>query len=206
MRDAEDCKIKRDAEGGVPHKGFFMLEVFYAETSGADEAHANYPGRSKKPGSAFAVSLLAHAVREIRGIPLPEIAADERGKPHFPQLADLHFSYAHTAGLVLCAVSDAEVGADAERIRSVSERLAKAPFPTGAARSAGALSFFEIWTLMESAIKRNGEGNLLRFSPEALEGLHYRHYVLPSCAACVCSRDRTPPEAPVRVAIHTICT
>jgi len=174
-----------------------MLEVFYAETSGADEVRANYPGRSKKPGSAFAVSLLAHALREVRSLDLPEIAVDARGKPYFPALPELRFSYAHTDGLVLCAISDAEVGADAERIRPVSERLAS--------RFQGD-DFFEAWTLAESAIKLNGEGNLLRFRPEAIEGLRYRHYALPGCAACVCSRYYEPPDAPIRVEIGAICT
>ena len=183
-----------------------MLEVFYADTSGADEARANYPGRSGKPGSAFAVSLLAYAVREVRGIALPELSADENGKPYFPEKPELHFSYAHTRDFVLCALSDAPVGADVERVRPVSERLAKAPFIKGVARSAGGLDFFEAWTLMESVIKLDGVGSLLRFAPEALDGLRYRHYALGSCAACVCSRLRVPPETAVRVEIGAICT
>jgi len=178
-----------------------MLEVFYAETAGADEARARYPGRSKRPGSAFAVSLLAYAVREVLGVPLPKLETDERGKPYFPQKPDLHFSYAHTEGLALCALSDAETGADAERLRTVSGRVISRFTGDG---SLTKLPFFEAWTLMESAVKLDGAGSLLRFSP--VVGLRYRHYALPGCTACVCSRCYTPPAELTRVDIGAICT
>lgn len=180
-----------------------MLEVFYAGTAGLDETRARVPGRSGRPGSAFAVSLLAHAVQQVCGLSLPAMAEDARGKPYFPELPELRFSYAHTGGLVLCALSDEEVGADAERRRPL--RAGTASRFTGA-ESLTELDFFEAWTLMESAVKWGFRGNLLRFAPEAAAGLHYRHYALLGCAACVCSERRVPPEDAVGVDPGAICT
>lgn len=62
--------------------------------------------------------LLALGVRERWGLAaLPELARAPGGKPFFPAFPQYRFNLTHTDGLCLCALSEAEVGVDAERVR-----------------------------------------------------------------------------------------
>lgn len=69
--------------------------------------------------------LLAQMYEELTGESMPPIEKAPRGKPFFPG-SDLHFSITHTKTTVFCAISDAEVGIDAEDLnRKVSPSLAE---------------------------------------------------------------------------------
>ena len=69
--------------------------------------------------------LLAQMYEELTGEPVPPIEKAPRGKPYFPG-SDLHFSITHTKTTVFCAISDAEIGIDAEDLnRMVSPALAQ---------------------------------------------------------------------------------
>ena len=68
--------------------------------------------------------LLADMYRELTGNPMPEIAVTDRGKPYFVA-DDLHFSISHTKEYVFCALSEREVGIDAEpTTRQIRKELA----------------------------------------------------------------------------------
>ena len=187
------------------------MQVFWTEISGLDEACARHPGRSRAHGSAFGVSLLAWAVQEVWGIALPEIAAQQNGKPYFPAYPELHFSVSHTKIAVLAALSAHPVGADVEQRRAVhpaTERLVTEA-------NCGDLDLFELWTLRESYYKLTGRGSLrtIPFSrengvllpPEA--GVLCRVYDdVPGCAAAVCSLSEQPPDRLQFVDAARICT
>ena len=49
-----------------------------------------------------------------------EIKRTENGKPYID--GDIHFSLSHTDSLTICAVSDKNIGADAEKIRSINNK------------------------------------------------------------------------------------
>lgn len=78
----------------------------------------------------------------------------------FAANADVFFSISHSGNIVLCAVSDKEIGADIEKIRNIRFDAAK--------KFAGASEleyigenlnrFFEIWTLKEAFFKCKGTG------------------------------------------------
>ena len=63
-------------------------------------------------------------LRELVG-QLPEILITERGKPYFAD-GSVHFSISHTKDHAFCAISDRNIGIDAEPIgRSVKPSLGK---------------------------------------------------------------------------------
>lgn len=84
-------------------------------------------------------------------------SVNENGKPYLPDRS-AHFSLSHCNDMVVCAVSDAPVGIDLERIREDSARLAERFFAPDEKTlvSAGGdpdAEFCRIWTLKESYIK-----------------------------------------------------
>ena len=131
-----------------------MLKIFYTP----------FFGRS---GSAAVYSLLEHAFANEYGGALPQVKKTPNGKPYFPDRPDVHFSLSHARTHVLCAISDAPVGADIESPRHISERA------ISYFCSSEELVFFDpidLWVLKESYIKLIG-GTLplvkkLRFSCE----------------------------------------
>ncbi len=69
--------------------------------------------------------LLAQMYEELTGEAMPPIEKAPRGKPYFPG-SKLHFSITHTKSTVFCALSDTEIGIDAEDLnRKVSPALAQ---------------------------------------------------------------------------------
>lgn len=186
------------------------MEAFWTDISGLDETRALCPGRSRAHGSAFGMSLLTWAAREVWGIALPEISA-QSGKPYFPAYPDLHFSISHTKTAVLVALSAYPVGADVEQrraLRPAMERLlSEVP--------RGDLEFFELWTLRESYYKLTGRGSLrtIPFSREngvlipPEPGVRCRVYEeIPGCAAAVCSMAEEPPVHLQFIESAWICT
>ena len=109
--------------------------------------------------------LLAQMYEEHTGEAMPTIEKAPRGKPYFPG-SDLHFSITHTKTTVFCAISDREIGIDAEDLdRKVSPSLAqKILSPAEYAqfelvpeedRNEALLRF---WVLKEAAAKCSGMG------------------------------------------------
>ena len=186
------------------------MEIFWSELRGAESAVPRREGRSKSPGSAFAWSLLAFAVRTVWGCELPETTVLPGGKPYFPGREDMHFSLSHTKSAVLVAVSACRVGADVETRRdAVRPALEKSLFSV----PHGDLDLFELWTLRESWFKLTGRGDLRSIPFSRTEGvitgpepgLYARLYdEIPGCAAAVCSFDEAPPERIHRVELNAI--
>lgn len=110
------------------------------------------------------------------GVPPEQIRFDlgERGKPYAIGLP-LHFSLSHSGDLAVCAVDEAPVGIDVERIRPVNLKVARriaAPEELcrlfGRSPEAEDLTrtedgelltrFFELWTAKEAVGKLTGAG------------------------------------------------
>ncbi len=144
---------------------------------------AFYCPRCTSDGSADVRRLLAFAVREMYGVPLPRIEKTGEGKPFFPDRPDICFSLSHAKRHVLCAVGDAPVGADIENRRSVSGRLVNR-FSTPEERER--FAFLELWVLKESRLKLMG-GSL-----PGLRDVHFRR----DAEGIVC------PDPGVRAALY----
>ena len=91
-----------------------------------------------------------------------QITAGEYGKPRLPG-GEVFFNLSHSVGAILCAVSDAEIGADLQLRAKAKPPLMKRFFADeereyvlGAADADEA--FTEIWTKKESWCKLSGKG------------------------------------------------
>lgn len=142
------------------------------------------------------VPLLA-AVSEKREL---EYRYGPDGKPY---LADhsFQFSLSHSGGMVICAVSDTEVGADIQEMKCADyqklvtrffTRQEQEAFGKCAHEEAQRELFFRLWTRKEAYGKLTGKGlkdSLSRMSalePERL-GIKFEDFTcLPGYQACVC--------------------
>ncbi len=120
--------------------------------------------------------LLEQMYREKTGQALPEILTASRGKPYFAD-GRLHFSISHTKHYVFCALSERNIGIDAEeKDRNIHLSLAdKILSPSEKARFDAAedpqAALLKLWVLKEAAGKLTGDGingypNHTDFSPD----------------------------------------
>lgn len=148
---------------------------------------------------ASALSLLSYALEREHGLrSLPEIRRAERGKPYFPDLPEICFSWSHSGRYVLCALSRRPVGVDLEIVRPRRETLPGYAF-TGAelaeyrAMGGGWPAFYTLWTRKEAWCKYTGDG--LRASwgqTPPVDVLHYGAYTGPDWRAAVCGEEVPP--------------
>ena len=88
-----------------------------------------------------------------------EFGVSDKGKP-FAKGLDVHFNVSHSAGIVVCAVSDNEIGIDIEKIKPINPEAAKKFACPDELEyiSSHKNGFFEIWTLKEAYFKCIGSG------------------------------------------------
>lgn len=119
------------------------------------------------------------------------------GKPEFADLP-LHFSISHSGDYVLCAVSDAPIGADIQQIRQNvdARKLASRFFPKQerdevfgiADETARRERFFHLWTRREAYAKLTGEGLPMVIDRSLPDNLRWTGLAAPQgYAAGICS-------------------
>jgi phosphopantetheinyl transferase len=114
-------------------------------------------------GHAAGLALLAALYREETGEVLPTILTTPRGKPYFAD-GKLHFSVTHTKHHVFCALSDREIGIDAEETdRKIDLRLAEKILSDAENREYAEaadkrLALLRFWVLKEAHLKCVGTG------------------------------------------------
>ena len=142
--------------------------------------------------------LLALALREECGIPLPEIAKDINGKPFFPARPDIHFSLSHTKTHVMAVLGDAPCGCDTEAIRPLRSGVAER---VCAPEELDCFDFFSCWVLKESFLKVTGVPrplDTLRFTKRDGQiitpdpAIAARLYDVEGCRAAVCGAEPLP--------------
>ena len=85
-----------------------------------------------------------------------DIKRSENGKPYIEE--DIFFSLSHTDGFTVCAVSDNNIGIDAEKLRSIKNKEKILFRYTGKEyKNVSDTEFFEKWTELESRVKYFGE-------------------------------------------------
>lgn len=128
-------------------------------------------GSAIAPGTGHAEGrrLLEQMYLRHAGAPMPEILVAERGKPYFADTS-WHFSISHTKGHVFCALSQKNVGMDAEEVdRDINLNLADKilspeEFVCFQASEDKRLALLKLWVLKEAQGKLTGEG--IRFHPK----------------------------------------
>ena len=113
--------------------------------------------------------LLQHGAREHLGDAAPagiyKVEKDEKGRPYFPDLPNLHFSLAHSGDMAVCAVSDVPVGVDIQEWRELKADIAERFFHPAEKEHLRHLGgdeykkdFYALWCLKESYVKYTGNG------------------------------------------------
>lgn len=152
-------------------------------------------GAAGENGRQLAWPLLRRAVRLHWGwADLPAVERSPRGKPGFTGLEDRWFSLSHSGGLALCALSDAPVGVDVERV--VARRAGLPQWALNAGELAGFDGswgdFYRLWTLKESWCK---QVDAPLYPPRAVDTpppCPHRSYAGPNWRAAVCCRGAPP--------------
>ena len=149
-------------------------------------------------GRAAARALLDFALRDAWGwAETPPVARGEHGKPYFPDYPARHFNLSHTAGLCLCALSEAgEVGTDIERVRPRGEGLPRYVMSGEEYASFDGTweDFYRVWTLKEAFVKFRGRSI---FPPRAVPApppVPYRCYAGEGWRAALCGEGGELPE------------
>ncbi|WMT41459.1 4'-phosphopantetheinyl transferase superfamily protein [Paenibacillus sp. D2_2] len=100
-----------------------------------------------------------------------QIVRNSYGKPLVQGLSNLYFNNSHSGQWVVCAISDAPIGVDIEKISDIDLQIAEHFFSeqelldlNNQQPEARASYFFELWTLKESYIKAEGQGLSLPLS------------------------------------------
>lgn len=115
-------------------------------------------------GEKDAYGLLAELLRETEGMEaLPPIVRREGGKPCFKNDVNHYFSVSHSGELSLCALGEAPVGADIERVRPRGGGLPRyvlsgREYAWFEGRGSRWEDFYTLWTLKEARVKCTGEG------------------------------------------------
>ena len=176
---------------GMTCKGKKRVCVFYTyidERSVADDPRVRTKYISEMGGR-----LLEYAVSRLYRIGVPELlrSKGEHGKPYFCVHPEIRFNISHSGNLVMCAVSDFEIGIDVQEKKCMNtDRIAKkimSPdeyenYLTSPGRED---FFFRAWVMKESYVKWTGDGITRELSCLPMDGWHQFLNVDHSFASCV---------------------
>lgn len=154
---------------------------------------ADDPRVRTKHMSEMGGRLLEYAVSRLYRIGVPELTRSkgEHGKPYFCEHPEIRFNISHTGNLVMCAVSDFEIGVDVQEKEQINtDRIAKKIMSLGEygkylASSERQDFFYRIWVMKESYVKWTGDGITRELCSLPMNGWHQFLYVDKRCASCV---------------------
>lgn len=144
---------------------------FYETVSAYRKQKIDRLNRQKDKILSLGAEILLRKVLEENGIGGYEITVSGCGKPYIKD-CNVFFSLSHSGDMVMCAISQNEVGCDIQKIKEVDLRLAerfysKEEYET-VMRETDEFKkqdmFLRIWTLKESLIKVAGRGVQIPFS------------------------------------------
>ena len=125
----------------------------------------------KDKNLCVAAGVILKIALEKEGIQDFEIEYRENGKPYLKE-NEIFFNLSHSDGVVMCAISNADVGCDAEKVREIDLSIAKRFFTESEFETLEKKEtdeekydlFFRLWTLKESYMKATGYG--FKLSPK----------------------------------------
>lgn len=190
----------------------FLFEAAYANASEERKLKTDrYRFRRDKNAALGAELLLRRALNRL-GIRALAYSYGEAGKPYLAGEDGVFFSLAHSGSFALCAVSDCEIGADIETVRSVDLKIAKRFYCRSEYEDIAAQEteearqerFFRYWTLKESFLKAAGCGMrvpmdeceiVLQSDISVVQKIDPRRFFfreydgVPGCKCAVCTAD-----------------
>jgi len=142
-----------------------MITIYLLDTENITEKDININIKSKgykSVNSYIAYSFLRNIAQKFLNTDSSEltIVTTQNGKPYFKNYKNFHFSISHTNNLVAIAISDTEIGIDAELIRDIDLKIADRFFTEKEkeyiynSTDLAINRFFELWTKKEAYIKQ----------------------------------------------------
>jgi 4'-phosphopantetheinyl transferase len=121
---------------------------------------------------SFGAWRLLEKALELNGNSAKDVTIGNNGKL---KINNLNFNLSHSADMVLCAVGDAPIGCDIEKVVDAPFEVAEHYFKIkerqyiakGLSDNEKCRRFFRLWTMKESYLKMTGEG--MSLSPERIE-------------------------------------
>ncbi len=144
-------------------KNLDLNKAYVLVSKNRKEKIDEYMFDKNKKESAGAALLLKKLLSE-ENITNPIINTGEYGKPYISNHENIHFNLSHSNEMVLCAISDMEIGVDIEYIDpEIDLTLAKNYFHNKEYENImnaknKAEEFFKYWVLKESYMKYTGLG------------------------------------------------
>ena len=144
-------------------KNLDLNKAYVLVSKNRKEKIDEYMFDKNKKESAGAALLLKKLLTE-ENITNPIINTGEYGKPYISNHENIHFNLSHSNEMVLCAISDMEIGVDIEYIDpEIDLTLAKNYFHNKEYENImnaknKAEEFFKYWVLKESYMKYTGLG------------------------------------------------
>lgn len=172
-------------------KGKKRVCVFYMYI---DERRAGDDPRVRtKHISEMGGRLLEYAVSRLYRIGVSELSRDKGkyGKPCFRIHPEVRFNISHSGDLVICAVSDFEIGIDIqEKSRMNTDRIAKKIMSPAEHKKYLESSerqdfFYRVWVMKESYVKWTGDGITRELHSLPMNGWHQFLYVDHRFASCI---------------------
>lgn len=115
------------------------------------------------------------------------IKRNKNGKPYAD--GDIYFSLSHTDGLTVCAVSNKNIGADAEKLRNIKNKEKILSRYTGEDfKKVSDEEFFQKWTEFESRVKYFGE-KITAFEKALKEKTFVTTFKMGEYIVSVCSEE-----------------
>ena len=150
------------------HREENYLDLYNKMPDFRKEKADKYRFMKDKACSVGAWGLLQYALSQMNIKDDTDVIYNEYGKPFLKNHKDVFFSLSHSENMVMCAISDEEIGCDIQIIEDKKDnilKIAKRFFTTKESEYMESLSddevmdvFYRIWTAKESYIKATGEG------------------------------------------------
>lgn len=150
------------------HREENYLDLYNKMPDFRKEKADKYRFMKDKACSVGAWGLLQYALSQMNIKDDTDVIYNEYGKPFFKNHKDVFFSLSHSENMVMCAISDEEIGCDIQIVEDRNDNirgLAKRFFAAGESEYIESLpddeakdAFYRIWTVKESYIKATGEG------------------------------------------------
>jgi len=175
---------------------WIFLWTLHADRSDAARSVTHFAGE-------YAEAARLHGASAFFDSTSLEISRDDKGKPYFPSIPDLHFSLSHSGDYGACAFYGQPVGLDLQlhtpcRREAIARRFFHPDEQTFLERHSF-VPFFQIWTAKESYLKYTGDGlsgGLSKFSVVDGDALKtrmgdvgfYRLELPETYSLCLCTR------------------
>ena len=140
-----------------------ILDSYFERLGKARIEHILKNNKAEDRARALGASLLLLFALQNEGIgleSLPDFSYTEKGKPFFAELPQIRFNVSHTKNMVICAISDMEVGVDIEHVRAIKDATIQRTFTEREQLFAkeNENGFVRLWTMKEACAKLRGIG------------------------------------------------